>query len=238
LAEALCEFHFDPGSPWDVTLFGHFYDRIRDEFPKKREVPEVEMSVQQQPGGVAGQIREAGVRMQFIHAGGDAMVQLAPRRLVVNKLPPYESWPVFKSLILARLADYEQAVGSASPLQRVGLRYINRFNFPAQSFTVGSAFAPSEFLPVRLREAQAAFFVRLEMPQEINERILLTMGTLDAEQAGTVSVLLDLEYVVAQPAAIEPSVLSDALEKAHDRIEQVFESCLTDPLRNRFNQEV
>ncbi len=236
LIEALCEFRFDPGSPWDVTIFGHYYDRVKDEFPQKQQMPQVEMSLGKRQGGMMGEIRETGTRMRFVRPDSAAMVQLAPHLLVVNKLPPYESWGGFKTLILTRLADYQAAVG-AMPLKQVGLRYINRFDFSMEGFFVGATFASSEFLPVRLRSATSPFFFRLEMPQGGQDRLLLTMGTIETEFPEQVSVLLDLDYQIVLTTSMDQASLSAYLGRAHDRIEEVFESCLTERLREHFDAE-
>lgn len=236
IVEALCEFRFDPSSPWDVTIFGHYYDRIGQEFPHKRQVPQIEMSLQKRERGMMGEIREKGVRMQFTRPDRSSMVQLAPHLLVVNKLLPYESWQVFKALILAHLADYQEIVGPV-PLKLMELRYINRFDFPLEGFSVGIVFGSSEFLPDRLRQAVAPFFFRLEMPQGKEERLMLTMGTIESEDFDRVSVLLDLDYQITITAEMGKATLSEYLDKAHDRIEKVFESCLTHELREWFNRE-
>lgn len=236
LVEALCEFRFDPGSPWDVTVFGHYYDRIHQEFPDKRQTPQVEVSLGKHPGGMVGEVKERGVRMQFSRSDGSAMVQLAPHLLVVNKLPPYESWPVFKTLILARMADYQEVVGSV-PLQQVGLRYINRFDFPAESFSVGTAFESSEFLPRRLMGAPAPFFLRFEMPQGTDGRLVLTVGTIESESPDRVPVLLDLDCQTSITTQVDAAALSSHLDNAHGCIEEAFESCLTDDLRRQLQGE-
>lgn len=236
LAEALCEFHFDPSSPWDVTIFGHFYDRIKDDFSEKRQLPEVAMSLQRNRQGVAGEIRDTGIRMQFIRPDHSAIVQLSPHLLVINKLPPYESWHVFKAFILAQLGEYQEVVGSRMII-RVELRYINRFMFPAEDFFVGSRLGQSEYLPARLMKSEAPFFSRLEMPQTENNRLLLTIGTIEAEEQNEITILLDIAYLIRAPDKLEPEVLDKALDDAHDCIEEAFESCLTQDLRQHFNRE-
>lgn len=234
--EALCEFHFDPGSPWDVTVFGHYYDRIGREFSEKRQLPQVTMSMQKSENGVAGEFREAGVRMQFSRPDRAALVQLAPHLLVINKLPPYESWGAFRALIMACLEEYLAVVGRP-PIQRVELRYINRFDFPAGGFTVGDRFGPSEFLPVRLRQAGAPFFLRLEMPGGVRETLTLTMGLVESQQRDQLSALLDLSYITLAPGALDVAALPAQLDRAHDKIEEAFESCLTEALRQQFRGE-
>jgi len=157
LIEALCEFHFDPNSPWDVTIFGDYYHHVRDEFPEKRQLPQMEMALEKREGGVISEVRDRGVRMQFLRPDRSALVQLAPHLLVVNQLRPYASWEMFKMLIQARLNDY-QSVTDAMPLGQVVLRYINLFECSAEAFSVGAVFNASEFLPDRLMQSGAPFF--------------------------------------------------------------------------------
>jgi uncharacterized protein (TIGR04255 family) len=235
--EALCEFHFDTNSLWDVTIFGDYYHRVQAEFSGKRQLSQVEVAFEQREKRLDGELRDRGVRMQFFRPDGSAVVQLAPHFLAVNQLRPYRSWKAFKSLILARLSDYRQVVDAAS-LQRVSLRYVNHFEFLAQAFTIGTVFNPSEFLPAGLMQASAPFLLRLEMPQESTGRLALTMGTMESEQVEQVVVLLDLAVLVADVSGLDDKKLSVVLNKAHDRIEEVFESCLTDKLRAWFDEEV
>lgn len=235
VVEALCELHFDKRAAWDVTIFGAYYNRIRDEFSEKRELPQVEMAMQQHKTGLISQVNPAGVRMQFVRPDQTALVQLAPHLLIVNQLPPYPHWEAFKTLILDRLADYQSVVAGAK-LQRVLVRYINRFSFPAQTFTVGHAFAQSDFIPARLREKGAPFFLRLEMPEESGSRLLLTLGTLDDDDPDHSAVLLDIAMLLKQAAVSHQDDLSELLDQAHTCIEEVFESCLTDALRRQFDQ--
>jgi uncharacterized protein (TIGR04255 family) len=237
VTEALCEFHIDPGSPWDVTIFGDYYHRVQADFPEKRQRPQVEMAVQQREGGMIGELRDRGIRMRFLRSDHSALLQLAPHLLVVNKLQPYTSWEEFREMIQARLDDY-RAVVDVMPLDRIVLRYINRFECPAEGFSVGAVFNASEFLPARLMQAEAPFFTRLEMPQEPGYRLALTMGTVESSNPDQVAVLLDLASLVTETSVLEEPVLASTLDKAHDQIEQVFESCLTDVWREKFDREV
>lgn len=236
LVEALCEFHFDESRPWDVTVFGHYYDRVRDEFPDKRQQPQVAMSLQRHEGGVRGEFRDSGVRAQFLRSDRTAMVQLASHLLVVNQLPPYRSWQAFKALILAQLSNYLD-IAPQQVARQVGLRYINRLEFAAEGFSVVTRFARSGFLPTRLQEAAAPFFLRVEMPQGQQERLVLTMGTIDTDQPDRVAILLDLDHQSSATEGLDVASLREILERAHERIEDAFESCLTDDLRHQFGME-
>lgn len=236
LVEALCEFHFDESRPWDVTVFGHYYDRIRDEFPEKRQQPQLAMSLQRHEGGVRGEFRDSGVRMQFLRSDRKAMVQLAAHLLVVNQLPPYRSWQTFKALILAQLSNYLE-IAPQQTVRQVGLRYINRFEFAAEGFSVARYFGFSDFLPARFREATVPFLLRVEMPQGQQDRLVLTMGTIEIDQPDRVAILLDLDHQSSTSDGFEKVTLEETLERAHQRVEDAFESFLTDDLRRQFGKE-
>ena len=62
------------------------------------------------------------------------------------------------------------------------------------------------------------------------------MGMPDTEQ-GKISILLDLDHVSQVTRKPDVNELTAHLDAAHDRIENVFESCLTDDLRQRLNRE-
>jgi uncharacterized protein (TIGR04255 family) len=96
-----------------MTLFGRLYELIQEEFPKKRQQIHVQTTLPLGAGDAPTQ--EIDPRMIFERDDGTALVQLAPHRLVVNKLPPYGNWQSLKSLILARLDDYDH-LADAQPL--------------------------------------------------------------------------------------------------------------------------
>jgi len=219
-----------------VTIFGHYYDRIKDEFPQKRQLKGVEVSVEVGAGTMAQHIREAGMRMQFIRSDESAMVQVAPNLLVVNQLRPYSSWKDFKASVLHRLADYV-AIAEPAGIKRVGLRYINRFEFDEVEFDFARLFAASPYLPPGLKDIVGPFFLRVEVPKGETDRLLLTMGTVDPAEESQVAILLDLDHVSLCNLPVEEEVLSAHLDLAHQRVEEAFESCLTAELRERMNRE-
>jgi len=234
--ETLCEIHFEPGQEWDVTLLGLYYERVKDAFGEKRELRNVEVSVQAGPAAVSQQVREVGVRMQFVRPDRTAMVQVAPNLLVVNQLPPYRSWADFRALVEARLVDYLD-VAKPKGIRRAGLRYINRFEFAPSEFEVQKFFAKSTLIPAAVFETANPFLFRLEIAQSEDETLLFTMGIPESEE-GKISVVLDLDHVSRASRASTSSDLLAQLDVAHDRIETIFESCLTDALRKRINREV
>ena len=46
LLEAICELRFVPGAPWDWTIPGVLYERVKGEFPSKRTRGSVQVGVE------------------------------------------------------------------------------------------------------------------------------------------------------------------------------------------------
>jgi uncharacterized protein (TIGR04255 family) len=49
-----------------------------------------------------------------------------------------------------------------------------------------------------------------------------------------ISFRLDIEYFLAKPRAVEVADAIAWVEEAHSRVEEVFEGCITDKLREMF----
>ena len=78
---------------------------------------------------------------------------------------------------------------------------------------------------------------RVEFPYEdAKERLILTLASVVPKKPNMISVLLDLDYVMATPEYVSLQEISGWLEKAHKRIEDVFEACITDKARKIFEE--
>jgi len=98
IIEALCELRFEPSLPWDLAIPGLLYEKVKDDFPKRRQVRAFETSVSAGPEGVEQQVRTAD-RMQFLREDERALIQVGPDLLAVNHLEPYPTWQEFLPLI-------------------------------------------------------------------------------------------------------------------------------------------
>jgi uncharacterized protein (TIGR04255 family) len=47
---------------------------------------------------------------------------------------------------------------------------------------------------------------------------------------------LDIDYFLARPGAVEPAEALAWVEEAHSQVEKVFEGCITDKLREMFEE--
>ena len=84
VVEALCEIHFAE-STWDETVPGAFYERVKKDFPGKRQQEIREAQITLGPAEATAGMRRLPPRMQFVSDERHRMIQIAKDLLVVNQ---------------------------------------------------------------------------------------------------------------------------------------------------------
>jgi len=213
LLEAVGEFRFPAATKWASAIAERIYEKVRSRFPERR------------PGG-----QENPSTTQFHRRDGSALLQVAPHLLALNQLKPYPSWQQFKRTILEAYSAYHEIAGPAG-IARLGLRYINQIDIPATQIEIGRYLRGCP-------EGYHKLFLSTEFPFAAERENLSMILMHVPHQEGDFSrFFLDLDY--STPAITETSLeaIDQILERAHSRIEEVFETTLTDESRRLFGWE-
>ncbi|MEK7702401.1 MAG: TIGR04255 family protein [Nitrospirota bacterium] len=235
IIEALCEFQFIPSQPWDMTIPGLFYDKIKDRFPEKKQQIELGIAFRPVEGGIEKQ-DIVSQRMQFHNLEKTALVQMGNDLLAVNHLRPYPTWAKFKPLILDNLIQY-QKVASPKGLNRIELRYINQIQFDKAPIEIKDYFHYFPSIPATLPQMHEPLTMSVGIPYEDkNDGLTLTLTMLPKLPEG-ISFLLDLNYIMGVPGRIALDQVSDWLEKTHTVIETAFEACITEKCQTLFKEK-
>lgn len=233
LIEALCEFQFVPDQPWDWTIPGLFYREVDSEFPIRRQSNpfQVEVSAGTEISFAPNVISNAE-RMQFVRQDGGALIQIGPNTLAVNHLKPYSSWENFKQMIGRALNVYRK-VASPQAISRIGLRYINRLEFPGlQSVDIESFLLAAPAVPSVVPQVFSSWMQRVEIPfEEANGLLALQSSSLREEGQQNVAFLLDLDFISLRAELVTLDSAMNWVERAHDEVEKTFEACITDEAR-------
>ncbi len=236
LVEALCEFRFLTTQEWDLTLPGIFYQEIKRELPRKQEQNAFELQVK--PGRSIDMPEIGGTvqpRVQFLSDDETRLVQLGPGMLSVNQLQPYGKWHDFKARILHTVESYYR-VAAPSALARIGLRYINRVDIPAER-PVSRYFVYRPHLPEDIRQEPKNILLRTEIEHKQSNGILLyTLASTPSEKDHVHSLLYDLDFVTLDAADLGLGGISEWIERAHSHIEAAFEAGISDELRATFKE--
>lgn len=236
LIEALCEFRFEAGTPWDWAVPGQLFSRIADEFPDRAEVASFGVQIQGGPGiQPSATLATAPERIQFKRKDGTAMVQVGPNLLVINHLRPYPDWQTFRGLI-AKIYEAYSSVTAAGPLARVGLRYINRINLPQGKADVGAFITTDPPLHGPLDGILNSFFQRYEILHSAPQGILVHQTGLQMAE-GDRFIFVDLDFGSQPAKALNSSEAKELLDGAHERIEEAFIATLNPELYEKMRRE-
>lgn len=242
LIEAICEFQFQSDKTWDWTIPGLVYQRIDKDFPDKSQEQSFQLKLSVAPSPLQSdtqlihplphQLGGALTKMQFLKADRTAMVQVGPDLLAINVRAPYPGWETFAALIEKQFEIY---VGIAEPtrFRRIGLRYINRIDFAVDAIEITKYFSYYPHLPQGIEQKHGPFVMRVTHPQA-NDRDLLTVNLANVVPSTNISYLFDLDYSLLSPDNVELDKGLVWVRDAHAKIEEMFEACITDDLREYF----
>lgn len=233
LVEAVCEFRVPADVVWDIAMPGLFYEKVRDLYPdrKTRIVPGVEVT--QEKDSLTQRLM-AAEHLTFHAPEGTKFLQVGPRVVSAHCLPPYPSWQGFRPTVekcygsLLELAELKT-------LQRIGLRFVNRTELEKETVELTDYFAYGPLIGDALPQAIGPTQVTTLFPfQEDRDLCRVVFSTGVPTESQKQSFVLDIDYFLNKPGAVKAAEALDWVEVAHTTVEQLFEGCLTDRLREVF----
>lgn len=227
LKEAILDFRFLPGDPWDLTVPGLVYERISQVFPKKQM--RTGFQIQVRPGSTIEPILPHSETMQFRTADDSAMLQVGRHQLSYHALAPYPGWEAFLARCLSQLAIY-RAVAAPSGFARIGMRYVNLIQVDSPTIALNDYF---HFFPSVPEIAEPAPLANIDMKVLTSfsdpgmvMRASLVSSASDREQGA--AFVFDLDAFTPPGAVPDFEDLNAWLATAHRRIEAFFEASFTE----------
>lgn len=231
IVEALCEFQFEPDTPWDLVMPGLIYDELRDAFPRR------------EPDGVLLRtLGETGPRVQyseaisFLRKDERIAVLVGPNILSINHFAPYSSWEEFVPLIERSFETYRNVV-EPEQLQSVQLRYINDITIPVGYTELKNYLGLRPSVGHNLPQSFKSFITGIQVPYEDQrDSLRIEVQGSSEPESDSVRVTLDLDYLLLETEKVSLKGVLDWLAVAHSRVEDAFESCITDEARRLFEE--
>ena len=249
IVEALCEVYFS-GASWDETLPERFFEEVKQDFPKKEERPKHKAEITLGESGAATtEVQTLPSVFQFLNEEGHRIIQVSENLLVVNQLQPYchfEEWEeqFYKAL------DIYMKLASPDKIERIGLRYINRFEIPLspeKPILMADYFAIFPTVPQSLGKTHGPFLVRMQVPQNDDRHtLLIVFGTEEVPQPaefvpqsdeGKQAFMLDIYDIASLDIKPDKRELSTEIRLAHENVVKTFEDSITNPLRQLLGVE-
>ena len=241
LAEALCEFRFEPDEPWDWTMPGLLYAALggADAYPHKEDHKalefELNLSDDAQDERVKS-LREAVNRVRFVNEPRTRIVQVGPDLLAVNCTGDYPGWPAFREWIDAILNLY-LPLSKPKAIQRIGLRYINHIRIPESQVEIEDYLLAGPTVPEPVPQVFSPFMMRVQIPHpDAAATLRLQSASIGLSDHEGVAFLLDFECATADESGVALADWRTWTDKAHTIVEDAFEACLGPKARSLFEE--
>lgn len=239
IIEALCEFHFASENPWDWTIPGLLFGKVKEVYPHKGEVRKLGVEFRTSGAGVDSRVGQGIDRLRFSNEKSNRLVQVGENLLTVNQLKPYSTWVDFKRMINSALGSYQE-VANPLGITSLALRYINQIETLNVGFAIEEYFGCYPHFPRKDQRIVGDLFMRsnLPVPNVENPEGILTLVFAIRFQRETKSPICIIDLGMAQnwdkksPLSIDQA--EEYIEKAHLYVESAFEECITDKLRKGF----
>jgi uncharacterized protein (TIGR04255 family) len=236
LVEAVCEFRFLPGDPWDLAIPGLVYSKIEGTFPKRKTRRILKGTTRVEKDSITQQ-EEVVELAQFLRLDETAFIQVGQNILSINHLKPYPTWEEFSALIQDAFQVYI-AVAKPRGIQRIGLRYINRIEVAGPESGVDANFNFRPYVGDGLPHTMSSFAVAIEAPfNDDRDMVRVQLATLPTDVEGPLVVLLDIDYYLNKPEAISLDEVTVWIRNAHFQVQAAFENSVTENLRQQFGLE-
>jgi len=234
VVEALCEIYFGD-SKWDGTLPGRFYEKIKTDYPKTKELQHIGVEVNVSKEAQASKVHRGDSRLQFFKQDGSQLIQIEKDLLVVNQLRPYPKFEEWKPVVDKMLGIYIELAGPKG-IKQIGTRYIDKIIIPELSFRMEDYFCLYPEVPGSLSDRHGRFMMRLEIPvRHKGHNLVITFGTSMPESASTLALLLDIYDIYTSVELLSAVAVDKYIEEAHENIITAFENCITDKTRKLFD---
>lgn len=226
IIESVCDIHFrlPQGQQWKSSLAGELFKHIQNEYPEMEPVLEMGLQLEVGPTGAATQILPQSQKFRFKHKVRPIILQLAENSFSISTLPPYQGWEVMRNDILAA---WEQVIDILAPeaINRMGLRYINRFMMGTPETRLGEWLRANYYIPNSILHSKPGFFLREQVRLDTENVLIITLGDAKTDlNSGQGAVVFDIDRIVEKEMSLEQTIFQSVLEQLHTDVWDVFSS--------------
>lgn len=235
VVEAVCEFRFSPETNWVSSLSDRIYENLSSHYSIRevRNPRQIKVSATESNTDVET-IAKQRRRDVFLSEDKKKFVQVGKHFLFVNCLKSYIGWGKFKPMISDAFEALSNIV-NPQDVERIVLRYINRIEIPdSEQDGIGEFFNIGPYLGPDLPHEVTSFITGAVFPFVDKDYCVVEIKDGETDREDYSAIRLNLEYSTMKPIAKQD--VESWIETAHDRMESIFEGCITDQLREIFGE--
>ncbi len=237
--EAVCQFRFEAGSPWDMAIPGLIYEKTRQTFPKRKQFKRIDVNLLATDDSVSPEVNAID-EIRFMREDEKAFLAVSPHMLSVNMLRPYSSWTDFLPLIKKGFQTYFE-IANPKGLNRIGLRYINRIEFDEtengdeHKIELDDYFEFRPHIGDKINQVYHSFNVIIEQAlEDARDNLRIRLTNEGARKHPQIAIILDLDYSTRK---VSLDGAFDWVDKAHTTVYNTFEACISEKLRAKLEPE-
>ena len=245
IEEALCEFRFEPGQEWDLTIPGRLHVQLSKDYSGKPQQQKfVDVSLDAQKGKPPKLSYGEGLaKVQLFTEDGKRIVAVGQDVLSIHMLRPYQDphrtdsgWDEFQQRIEQALDVYWDEVQPKGVLW-VSIRYINKIVIPKEAVEVESYLKCALPDVKGLPDHQNSFLSRAGYVYGDGVHLVLAQRSIDAPPPNQVEFLLDIDVIWANTEPVGKDVALAKAVDLRDRERDAFEAVITDKARELFDAD-
>jgi len=245
IKEILWQIRTISDEPWDWTIPGLFYSKIREKYPKKEQVYFVEMAMKvpkiKTKELVTPHTNQGIDKIIFKNLEETFWVQISPNIVTCNQLKPYKHWNDFKEKTLFVFEQYLK-LKPIKTIDKIFLRYIDQIDIPKSSdfnfldyFTYATRF-PEDFPKFTVNKTFVRSTIRFD---DSVGQVNLTLSSNPNESSENItSYIMDTEFFTLNLNKKELNDIDEWGEEAHKYIRLIFEKSLTDKTKQLFGEKI
>lgn len=169
----------------------------------------------------------------FRSRDGRQAVQFNLNGFSFNRLKPYDTWDSFFATAWMHWERYRDAARPAS-VSRVGVRYINRLPLPLPFNDFKDYVRTTPEIAPDLPQALASFLMRLVIPDEAHEALVVLTETFEAQDNGVLPFILDIDVFRAGVWVPDDPALPGVFEMLREVKNNFFFNSLTERAKELF----
>lgn len=234
ITEAIIALRFELDDEIGIPDLQNIQPELKPEYPRSGEQLAVhfELNAQERSGKSD---RPQTVGYQFLSENQKRIVRVSRTEFAFSELAPYDRWETLRAEA-KRVWAIVQKVLRPRRISRVGVRFINRIDIPCppSGIELDNYFHAAPRIPSELPQGLSTYFVRLEIPFDPPDGVLiLALAAAPPAAVNVVSTLLDLD-AVRQNLDTDPESAWSTIEELRDVKNAAFEASITDAARDLF----
>lgn len=232
LVESACRIVFANDSPWDLSMFGEIRNKLASLLPRQQSMQAFEASLSLGGSGAQQRVNRED-QLKLSSEDERSFVFLRRNVLSVHRTAPYPGWDAFFPQIRASLQAYLE-VAAPRVVTQLNMDYVNEIPMPSDPVDLGHWFELYPRYGAHFSETRSRHFHLLTQFPAGTRGDIIQISMASTVSEATPSIRLQLGIASNASDTSPPYEALDWFTQAHSALEDAFEGCVKDSLRDQW----